>query len=114
MTPQEKGKLGGTSTRENHISVCPLCGAPVKSQHFMTIGQRGGERAAQTAGKNGILSMSERGRLGGRGRTREKRNRTHAENNVSGTLEGQERALVGVGSVITTPDPKQPQVLRAL
>jgi hypothetical protein len=73
MTPQEKGKLGGTANRDNHISVCPLCGAPVKSQFFMSIGQKGGERAAQTAGKNGTLSMSERGRLGGRGNTREKR-----------------------------------------
>lgn len=73
MTPEEKGKLGGSTTRDNHISVCPLCGVPVKNQHFMTIGQKGGERAVQTAGMNGTPSMSERGRLGGRGNTREKR-----------------------------------------
>jgi len=75
MTPKEKGKLGGTVTRDNHISVCPLCGAPVKSRYFMSVGQKGGERAAQTAGGNGTLSMSERGRLGGRGNTKEKRMR---------------------------------------
>jgi len=73
MRPEEKGKLGGTATRDNHISVCPLCGTPRKNQHFVSIGQKGGERSAQTAGQNGTLSMSERGRLGGRGNTREKR-----------------------------------------
>lgn len=73
MNPIEKGKLGGTATRDNHISVCPLCGTPVKNQYFMTIGQKGGQRAVETAGDNGNLTMSERGRLGGRGNTREKR-----------------------------------------
>jgi len=73
MKPEEKGKLGGVATRDNHISVCPLCGTPAKNRHFMTIGQKGGERAAQTAGQNGTPSMSERGQLGGRGNTREKR-----------------------------------------
>jgi len=73
MTPKEKGKIGGTTTRDNHLSVCPLCGLPVKNRHFMAIGQKGGERAVQTAGRNGTPSMSERGQLGGRGNKREKR-----------------------------------------
>jgi hypothetical protein len=74
MTPKESGKLGGIATRDNHISVCPLCGAPVKNQYFTETGKKGGEANAKRAGRDGSPSMSERGQLGGRGNTREKRN----------------------------------------
>ena len=71
MIPKESGKLGGTATRDKHISVCPLCGTPVKNQHFAETGRRGGETTLQ---KHGRGFYSQIGRLGGRGNTREKRN----------------------------------------
>ena len=71
MTATEKGKLGGTATRDNHISVCPLCGSPVKNQHLADTGRKGGEA---TLNKHGRSHYSRIGRLGGRGNTREKRN----------------------------------------
>ena len=65
MIPKEKCRAGGIATRDNNITLCPLCGNPVKNKHFTTIGQRGGLRSAQTAGTNGNPTMAERGRKGG-------------------------------------------------
>jgi len=73
MTARESGQQGGVATREGHVSICPLCGAPLKNGFYTEIGKRGGERATQTAGKNDTPSMSERGRLGGRGNKKEGR-----------------------------------------
>jgi len=70
MTPKESGRKGGLATRDNHISLCPCCGNPIESQYYSETGRRGGETAAQRAGKDGSLSMSERGQLGGRGNKR--------------------------------------------
>lgn len=71
MTPQEKGRIGGIANRENHISVCPLCGAPRKNQHFADTGKKGGDTTFQNHGREFYQKI---GRLGGRGNTREKRN----------------------------------------
>ena len=74
MPPKvEAGKKGGIATRDNHISLCPLCGNPTKNQFFSATGKKGGETTAQRAGKDGSPTMSERGKVGGRGNTREKR-----------------------------------------
>ena len=73
MTPRESGQKGGVATRDSRITLCPLCGTPGKNQFFAGIGKKGGETAAQRAGKDGSPSMSQRGQQGGRGNTREKR-----------------------------------------
>ena len=70
LTKADVGKKGGMATRDNHISLCPLCGAPVKNQYLADTGRRGGEA---TLNKHGISHYSRIGRLGGRGNTREKR-----------------------------------------
>lgn len=71
-TKSEVGKKGGIATRDNHISLCPLCGAPVKNQYLSDTGRKGGETTLQ---KRGHGFYSQIGRLGGRGNTREKRNK---------------------------------------
>lgn len=71
MSPQESGRRGGTTTRDNHLSLCPLCGAPKKNQFFAETGKKGGEMTLQRHGKS---FYSQIGRLGGRGNTREIRN----------------------------------------
>jgi len=73
MTPEESGRKGGNATRDTHITLCPLCGSPRKTQFFADTGKKGGETTAQRAGKDGSPSMSQRGQLGGRGNTKEKR-----------------------------------------
>lgn len=75
MNPEESGRLGGLATRNNHMTLCPLCGSPVKSQFFSENGKKGGEATLQKHGKG---FYSEIGRLGGRGNTREKRGDANA------------------------------------
>jgi len=67
MNPQESGRKGGLATRDNHISLCPCCGNPMKSSFFEKTGQKGGERTLQ---KHGRAFYSEIGHLGGRGNKR--------------------------------------------
>jgi len=64
MTPEESGRKGGITTRDNHISLCPLCGSPIKSQFYKENGSRGGEA---TFRKHGRAFYSKIGHLGGRG-----------------------------------------------
>ena len=70
LTKVEAGKKGGIATRDNHISLCPLCGSPVTNQCLANAGKKGGET---TRKKHGRTFYSQIGRLGGRGNTREKR-----------------------------------------
>jgi len=72
MTPKESGRKGGIATRDNHISLCPLCGRPVKNQFYKDNGTHGGQATFQKHGKEFYQAI---GRLGGRGNTREKRMR---------------------------------------
>jgi len=79
MTPQESGRKGGIATRDNHLTLCPLCGNPVKSRFFAETGQKGGETTLRKYGRG---FYSEIGHLGGRGNTKEKQM-------VGAVLEGQ-------------------------
>jgi general stress protein YciG len=67
MTPKEPGQKGGTATRDNHVMVCPLCGAPAKNGFFSDIGKRGGKTTLQNRGRSFYQQI---GHLGGRGRKR--------------------------------------------
>lgn len=70
MTPQESGRKGGITTRDNHITLCPLCGSPIKSSFFSENGSKGGET---TLKKHGRAFYSRIGASGGRGNKREGR-----------------------------------------
>ena len=70
MIPQESGRLGGLATRDNHISLCPYCGQPIKSRFFTENGQAGGQATLAKYGREHFAKM---GRMGGRGNTRGKR-----------------------------------------
>jgi len=70
MNPVESGRRGGITTRDNHLSLCPLCGSPIKNQHFREAGAKGGEATLRKYGRNFYVQA---GHLGGRGNTREKR-----------------------------------------
>ena len=72
MIPEESGRRGGLATRDNHISLCPSCGNPIKSRFFSENGQKGGQTTLQRYGPDFYREI---GRLGGRGNTREKRER---------------------------------------
>ena len=76
MDPRESGHKGGLATRDNHITLCPLCGSPVKSQFFSENGQKGGEATLQ---KHGRAFYSKIGHLGGRGNKRNGRGGNLAE-----------------------------------
>lgn len=64
------GRKGGIATREAHISLCPLCGNPIKSRFFAENGQKGGETTLRRHGRG---FYSQIGHLGGRGNTKGKR-----------------------------------------
>jgi len=70
MTPTQAGQRGGTATRKNHVTICPCCGQPIKSEFFTDTGKKGGKRTLQAHGRD---FYSRIGHLGGRGNTREKR-----------------------------------------
>ena len=67
MRPEESGRKGGLATRDNHISLCPCCGNPIKSSFFSENGQKGGET---TLRRHGRAFYSKIGHLGGRGNKR--------------------------------------------
>jgi len=67
MNPEESGRKGGLATRDNHISLCPCCGNPIKNRFFEKTGQKGG---IQTFQKHGSAFYSKIGTLGGRGNKR--------------------------------------------
>ena len=64
MTPEESGRKGGITTRDRHITLCPCCGQPIKSQFFSDTGRRGGEATLAKYGREHFKNM---GRMGGRG-----------------------------------------------
>ena len=64
MNPEESGRKGGTVTRDNHPSLCPLCGSLVKSRFFSEAGQKGGEATLKKYGRGHYVEM---GLRGGRG-----------------------------------------------
>jgi len=70
MNPKDSGRKGGIVTRDNHISLCPLCGNPVTSQFYKETGRKGGEATKRRYGRDFYVQA---GHLGGRGNTREKR-----------------------------------------
>jgi general stress protein YciG len=67
MNPKDSGCKGGIRTRDNHPSLCPLCGSLVKSQFYSEVGQAGGEA---TLNKYGREHYQRAGRMGGRGNKR--------------------------------------------
>jgi len=74
MNRQESGRKGGITTRDNHISLCPECGHPIKSRFFSEIGKIGGQKGGLTTKQRyGREFFVQAGHLGGRGNTREKR-----------------------------------------
>ena len=70
MTPQDSGHKGGIATRDNHPTLCPLCGHLVKSQFYKETGTKGGEATKRKYGREFFVQA---GHLGGRGNTKEKR-----------------------------------------
>jgi len=64
MNPQESGRKGGIKTRDGHITLCPSCGSPVKSQFYQEVGQAGGEATLKKYGRGHYVEM---GLRGGRG-----------------------------------------------
>ena len=70
MNPVESGRRGGLATRDRHITLCPCCGNPIKSQFFSENGQKGGLATKQRYGREFFVQA---GHLGGRGNTRDKR-----------------------------------------
>ena len=64
MEKVESGRLGGIATKNNHITLCPVCGSPIKSQFYSEIGSKGGQVNFEKCGTEG---MAARGRMGGRG-----------------------------------------------
>ena len=67
MTPEESGRKGGLATRDNHISLCPCCGNPIRSSFFEKTGQKGGEATLNKYGREHFVKA---GRMGGRGNKR--------------------------------------------
>lgn len=77
MDNTESGQKGGLATRDSHITLCPLCGNPVKNQFFSENGKKGGGRTLELYGREHYVKA---GRMGGRGN---KRN-GHPRENVGG------------------------------
>ena len=67
MNNQESGRLGGVATRDNHPTLCPLCGALIKSRFFSETGARGGQATLEKYGREHYIRA---GRMGGRGNKR--------------------------------------------
>lgn len=61
MNPRDSGHKGGTATRDNHPTLCPLCGSLVKSQFYKETGQRGGEATLKKYGREYYVAMGKRG-----------------------------------------------------
>ena len=66
MKRQESGRKGGLATRDRHITLCPLCGSPTKSQFYKETGARGGEATFRKYGREFYSNIGQRG---GRGNT---------------------------------------------
>ena len=64
MTPQDSGHKGGVATKNNHITLCPLCGSLIKSQFFSETGEKGGQATLERYGREHYVRA---GRMGGRG-----------------------------------------------
>jgi len=67
MNPKDSGHKGGIATRDNHPTLCPLCGHLVKSQFYSEAGMKGGQATLKKYGKEHYIKA---GRLGGRGNRR--------------------------------------------
>ena len=65
MTSQDSGHKGGIATRDNHPTLCPLCGSLIKSQFFSETGEKGGQATLQRYGREHFVKA---GRMGGRGK----------------------------------------------
>jgi len=65
MNPKDSGHKGGIRTRDNHLSLCPLCGHLVKSRWYKETGKKGGEATLKKYGREHFVKM---GRRGGRPR----------------------------------------------
>ena len=76
MAKDTAGRLGGMATRDTHLTLCPLCGTPVKNGYFTGTGRKGGQA---TLDKKGRSFYSQIGRLGGRGNKRNGRDSTFRE-----------------------------------
>lgn len=71
MNSIASGRKGGIATRDNHPSVCPLCGSLIKSQFYSEIGQKGGQKGGEsTLERYGPEHYRNIGRMGGRGNKR--------------------------------------------
>ena len=64
MTPQDSGHKGGIATRDNHPTLCPLCGSLIKSKFFSETGAKGGQATLERHGREHYVRA---GRMGGRG-----------------------------------------------
>ena len=67
MDKQTAGRKGGVATKNNHITLCSLCGSLVKSQFFSETGEKGGQATLQRHGREHYVRA---GRMGGRGNKR--------------------------------------------
>lgn len=70
MNPQDSGHKGGVKTKENHYTLCPMCGSVIKSQFYHEVGQVGGQTTLRKYGREFYQTI---GRMGGRGNTKMKR-----------------------------------------
>lgn len=64
MNPQDSGHKGGVATRDNHPTLCPWCGALIKSRFFSETGAKGGQTTLEKYGRDHFVRA---GRMGGRG-----------------------------------------------
>ena len=64
MNNQESGHKGGLATRDNHITLCPLCGSLIKNRFFSETGAKGGQATLQRYGREHYVKA---GKMGGRG-----------------------------------------------
>ena len=64
MDPRESGHKGGLATRDNHITLCPLCGSLIKNRFFTETGAKGGQATLQRHGREHYVKA---GKMGGRG-----------------------------------------------
>jgi len=83
MNPTDSGHKGGIATRDNHPTLCPLCGSLVKSQFYKETGMKGGQATLQ---KHGRAFYSKIGHLGGRGNKRNGRGGDLADSLSAGSV----------------------------
>ena len=67
MNPKDSGHKGGVATRDNHPTLCPLCGSLIKSRFFSETGEKGGQATLQRYGREHYVRA---GKMGGRGNKR--------------------------------------------